>query len=176
MLTTGYVARLDSYAVDLNVGPIKLGGKWVPDRAEAEAAWELYVELITRTSVVGLEPNQGLLREALTSLYSLFGTTRQILRSKGPIVATPKKGSDHSFGYLAVTILNFAVRPVLDKWHPELDQWEGSKSAETSAREHEANWSRNAELRSDLAELSNVLRTYADLLARVSGVPNILRE
>jgi hypothetical protein len=167
---------LDSYAVDLNVGPIKIGGKWVPDRAEVEAAWELYVELITRTSVVGLQPNQGLIREALTSLYSLFGTTRQILRSKGPVVATPKKGSDHSFGYLAVTILNFAARPFLDKWHPELEHWEASKNAETSAREHEENWSRNAELRSELAQLNDLLRTYADLLAKVSGVPNLLKE
>jgi hypothetical protein len=170
------VAKLDSYTVDLNLGPAKLGGKWTPDRTEAEAAWELYVELITRSSVVALQPHQGLLREALTSLYSLFGTTRQILKAKGPIVATPKKGSDYSFGYLAVTILNFAVRPFLDKWHPELEHWEAGKDTEMSAREHEQKWSRNSELRSDLAQLNSLLRAYADLLAQVSGVPNLLNE
>jgi len=48
-------------------------GNWQPDERERDAAWEMYVELITRLAVVELRPGEGLLREALTSLYALFG-------------------------------------------------------------------------------------------------------
>jgi hypothetical protein len=47
----------------------EIGGEWEPDESEVKAAWELYVELVTRISVVELKPGQGLLREALGSLY-----------------------------------------------------------------------------------------------------------
>jgi hypothetical protein len=65
----------------------EISGSWEPDDAEQQAAWELYVELVTRIAVVPLHPGQGLLREALDSLYSLFPTTRDILRRHGPRVA-----------------------------------------------------------------------------------------
>src|SRR6266700_545024 len=83
-----------------------ISGSWAPDDAEQEAAWELYVELITRISVEELRPDEGLLREALSSLYSLFATTREILRRHGPAIARPKQGRDLSFGLIAVTVLN----------------------------------------------------------------------
>ena len=73
----------------------------------------MYVELITRISVVELKPGEGLLREALTSLYSLFDTTRKILRQHGPSIAQPKDKSDVSFGYLAIAILTpYILQPL----------------------------------------------------------------
>jgi hypothetical protein len=165
---------LDSFDVKLSLGVLTVGGKWIPSAKEAEAAWELYVELVTRVAVVELEP--GLLRVALTSLYGLFGTTRAILREKGPEVARPRRGADYSFGYLAVTVLNYSIRPLLTKWHPVLSDWEAHKPSEKSAHEHEADWPRNTELRSDLARVKSELHEYAHLLARVAGVPDLLRE
>jgi hypothetical protein len=168
---------LDSFDVKFGVGPLSVGGKWSPDKAEAEAAWELYVELITRAAVVELGSERGLLRETFTSLYSLFGTTRQILKDKGPGVARPKQGGDYSFGYLAVTILNFAVRPFLERWHPELQHWEADNTdPRKSPKEHEIGWKYNDQVRAELKELNGVLREYSNLLARVSGVPNLLEE
>jgi hypothetical protein len=58
----------------------KVSGQWAPDEAERQAAWEMYVELATRITIQPLAPGEGLLREALTSYYSLFATTRTILR------------------------------------------------------------------------------------------------
>ena len=55
----------------------EISGTWEPGLAERDAAWELYIELITRVSVVDLGPDEGLVREALSSLYTLFGTTRE---------------------------------------------------------------------------------------------------
>src|SRR6266700_2536301 len=93
-----------------------INGTWEPDEVEQRAAWEMYVELITRVSLVELQPGEGLLHEALSSLYSLFDTTRKILREYGPAVARPKGKDNISFGYLAIAILNGVLRPVLAKW------------------------------------------------------------
>jgi hypothetical protein len=41
-------------SVQLGWGPAKLSGVWEPDQAERNAAWELYVELVTRIAVVPL--------------------------------------------------------------------------------------------------------------------------
>ena len=143
----------------------------MPDKAEQKAAWEMYVELVTRVSVVELGPEEGIVGEALTSLYHLFDITRGILRSYGPAVARPKEGSDLSFGYIAVAILNGALRPLLAKWHPLLLDREALRPQDTSAEEWERAWERNAELRGEMARGRGVLRDYAGLLARVAQVP-----
>ena len=97
--------------VGLNLGVLTVSGTWKPSRVERQAAWELYVELITRIAVVPLEPGAGLLREALTSLYSLFSSTREVLRRHGPAVAQPRIDDGRSFGELAVLVLNLELRP-----------------------------------------------------------------
>ena len=79
--------ELESIELDLNLLFFRIKGKWKPDQQEKNAAWELYVELVTRISVVELKKSEGILREALNSLYSLFPTTRQVLRKYGPSIA-----------------------------------------------------------------------------------------
>src|SRR3979411_1927038 len=105
-------------SLPFGVGGLK--GVWEPDQSEQTAAWEMYVELITRIAVVEIRPGQGLLREGLDSLYSRFAPTRGILRQHGPSVARVKGKGSYSFGYLAVIILNQVLRPVLSEWHPKL--------------------------------------------------------
>lgn len=152
----------------------EVAGVWEPDKSEQRAAWEMYVELVTRVSVVELPRHQGLLREAMTSLYALFESTRSILRTYGPSVATPKKGRDLSFGYLAVTVLNTVIRPFLTHWHPVLLAHEATRPADTSPAAHEAAWSDGDEVRADLMEMRSTLLTYADLLGEVAGVPSLI--
>lgn len=146
-------------------------GTWKPDESERNAAWEMYVELITRISVVELKSDEGLLREALSSLYTLFGTTRTILRKYGPSIAQPKGKDDLSFGYLAVVILNTVLRPVLAKWHPMLLDYESTKSGSVSPLEHEREWDKHDELRQVLNDVRGTLIEYTDLLAEVAEVP-----
>jgi len=174
---------MDEISVDLDLKipftdiGFKIGGKWKPDESERRAAWELYVELVTRISVAELRPGEGLLREALSSLYSLFATTRGILRSYGPGIAQPKLGdSDLSFGYIAVTVLNVALRPVLSTWHPRLADWEAKKPADRSAMEHEQAWAHAEELRAGLNTLREELIDYANLLADAARVPSLIVE
>lgn len=115
-----------SLKVSLKLGLLDIGGEWQPDNAEENAAWEMYVELVTRISVAELKPDEGLLREALTSLYSLFGTTRDILRRYGPGITRGKDNGTISFGYIAVAVLNGALRPLLATWHPRLTAYEAT--------------------------------------------------
>jgi hypothetical protein len=164
-----------SVAVSINL-PFGLGGlqgTWEPDESEQTAAWEMYVELVTRVAVVGLGPDEGLLREALSSLYSLFGTTRSILRAHGPEVAQANGNGNYSFGLLAVVILNDVLRPVLAKWHPILLEYESTRPPSRSQTEHENEWAQGCELRSALGEVRSTLAQYSELLASVAGVPSL---
>lgn len=149
-------------------------GTWEPDESEGKAAWEMYVELITRISVAELKPTEGLLREALSSLYTLFDTTRKILRKYGPSVAQPKGKGKLSFGYLAVVILNTVLRPILAKWHPLLLDYESTRESSVSSLEHERQWDKNQELRRVLNDVRVVLVNYANLLAQVTDVPSLI--
>ena len=165
--------KLVSYNVDLNLGVLHIKGAWKPDKAEKQAAWELYVEMATRIVNVPLTADEGMLREALTSFYSLFETTREILKRGGPTLAKPKAGGDLSFGLIAVGILNVCLRPLLSKWHPLLEQHEASRGLDTSQVEHERAWTRDAELRVEIETARHVLSDYALQLERVIGIPSL---
>ncbi|MCC3768456.1 hypothetical protein [Streptomyces sp. UNOC14_S4] len=150
-------------------------GVWEPVEAERKAAWELYVELATRVSTVELGPDDGFLREALTSFYSLFGTTRDILRRYGPDVA-PRRGPGRlTFGALAVTVLNQALRPLLADWHPRLAAHEALRPSGTDPVAHERSWEHAAELRGEIATVREVLIGLANALAEVAGSADLLR-
>ncbi|WP_089401920.1 hypothetical protein [Geodermatophilus saharensis] len=161
----------DSLQVGLQLGVVSVSGTWRPKDEERRAAWELYVELVTRIAVVPLKPSQGLLREALTSLYSLFGITRDILRRYGPDIARPRPEGEYSFGELAVLVLNYELRPLLAHWHPMLDLWEAQRPTTQSRAGHEDAWEHANRLREELEQARQRLVGYADLLADAAGVP-----
>jgi len=163
-----------SLKVGLKLGVVEVGGEWAPDESEEKAAWEMYVELVTRIAVAELKPGEGLLREALTSLYSLFPTTRDILRRYGPGIARGKDGGTLSFGYIAVAVLNGALRPLLAQWHPLLGSYEATRPPDVSPADHEARWDRAAELREEINRVRRVLLEYSTLLADVVGAQSLL--
>jgi hypothetical protein len=165
---------LTSVSVGLKLGPVSLSGTWEPDEREMEAAWEMYIELATRISTQPLKDDEGILREALSSLHDLFPITREILRRQSPTVARKKGRGDHSFAEVAIYVLNYAVRPVLATWHPLLEEYEASRPEEKSVRAHEAEWDRAVELRGVLENLRSVLLEYANLLAEVAGVEPLI--
>ncbi|QWF80357.1 hypothetical protein [Amycolatopsis sp. CA-230715] len=154
----------------------EFGGTWAPQRAEAEAAWELYVELVTRIAVVELRPGEGLAREALTSIYSLFGTTREILRKYGPAVSPADHRGDFTFGTIAITVLNATLRPLLSRWHPRLGSWEAACPEKTAAVDHENAWEHIGELRGELESVRRSLVDLAELLAEVAGAAPLVTD
>lgn len=157
-------AKLKKVSVNL---PFGIGGaEWEADVTERKAAWALYVELVTRITVESLQSDQGLLREALNSLYKMFEITRQILREAGPDVGI----SHNSVGGIAIAVLNQGLRPFLSKWHPLLQAWEAQRPPNTSPKEHENNWSQEPQLRQELRLLSEELDKYVKALAQIVGV------
>ena len=147
--------------------PFGIGSaSWEADPTERHAAWELYVELVTRVAVQSLHPQEGLVREAMNSLYSLFGSTRDILRKAGPNV-----GASHdSVGGIAIAVLNNGLRPFLSKWHPLLQEWEEKKPNGVSPQVHERAWDKEIIVRGELDALRGDLEQYANALAEIAGV------
>jgi hypothetical protein len=160
-------AQLVEVSVSL---PFNIGSaKWQPDPTERHAAWELYIELVTRIAVQSLDSDAGLVREALNSLYTLFGSTRDILRAAGPRVGASKQ----SVGGIAIAVLNNGLRPFLSKWHPLLLDWESKRPANVSAAEHEKGWELEPAARQQLGELRNGLTAYAHALAAIAGIDEV---
>lgn len=155
-------------ATKLTVGlPFNLGSlEFQNDEAQQKAAWSLYVELSTRIAVQPLEEGEGILREALTSLYRVFDITRQILREAGPDIA---KGPQ-SFGAIAIDVLNKGLRPFLVKWHPLLKAWEEQKPSNKTTPDHERAWEYEKELRNELNKVREQMVIYVEALAKIAGL------
>ena len=163
----------DTLNVRLNLIVLSIAGTWTMSKEEKSAAWDMHVELATRVGVQFLQPNEGMVREAVASLHGMFAITREILHRYGPAAGRPREG-ELSFGRIAVAVLNASLRPFLSKWHPLLVDHEALRKDSTSPAAHERSWDRYPEMLDELTELHTVLRNYADLLAEAAGVPSLL--
>ena len=94
-------------SVKLNVKFAQLEFEATDD--DMTAAWDMYVELITRIATQELDEDCGDEKAALNSIHALFPITREILKSKGRLAP--------NFTKIAVVVLNQILRPFLSKWH-----------------------------------------------------------
>lgn len=138
-------------SLKLSVGILET--EWQPSDPDRDAAWDLYVELLTRITTQPLPDRAGVEAVALDSIHSLFPTTRGILRARGRQCV--------EFTKLAVVVLNQIVRPFTDKWHPV--------SAQDGFSKDEA----RLEFRRDLHDLKQQLVAYAKALADIAGVEDL---
>lgn len=152
----------------------EVSGVWEPADAERTAAWQLYFQLASRVAVVPLEREQGVLREALSSLYSLYDVTRGILHEHGPAVAPPVPPGRLTFGVLAMVTLNRVLRPLLTVWHPKLAAYEALRPADQDPVTYERQWPEAEELRHQLAATREALRSLARTLQQVAGVGDLI--
>ena len=121
--------------------------------ADKDAAWELYVEMLTRIVTQPLPSEAGDEKTALDSVYSLFSSTREILRRRG-------RGTIQ-FSKVAIPVLNQVVRPFTAKWHRE------------SLIGALGNENKQAEFRNELRLLQVDLRNYNRMLAEIAGVEDL---
>ncbi|MGK7897065.1 MAG: hypothetical protein AB4372_26485 [Xenococcus sp. (in: cyanobacteria)] len=163
-----FVPRRVSVSLPFGIGSVE----WEVDQTQSRAAWSLYIELVTRIAVEPLKADEGLVREALNSLYSLFGTTREILKEAGPDVGASK----NSVGGIAIAVLNKGLRPRLAKWHPLLQVYEAKRPSHISPKEYEQKWSEERKLRDELEKLRQDLKQYANALAEIAGVEESIEE
>lgn len=106
--------KLQNWFNKWNLESVKLNAKFLEaeisfNDVDRQAAWELYIELLTRISTQPMHFNSGDDLTALNSLYSIFSTTRDILKSAGPKAI--------SFSKIAIPVLNQILRPFTSKWH-----------------------------------------------------------
>ena len=141
-----------------NLEKVRFGPKWANVELNFEdgdrfAAWELYVEMLTRVATQRLPSESGDEETALNSIYSLFQTTREILRQHG-------RGAFH-FTRVAIPVLNQVVRPFTAKWHKEF--LSGSLENED----------KRVEFRDELEILQKDLRNYNRMLAEIAEVEDL---
>lgn len=129
--------------------------EWQPKDEDKNAAWDLYVELITRVATQHLEPDEGDEAAALKSVYELFGLTRSTIRYHGRYCI--------NFARIAVVMLNQKVRPFTAKWHRRMVAGELNDAARQAFR---------AELRALQVDLRSYTRLLADL-ADVEDMTNL---
>jgi len=158
--------------VNLDLKVFTISGTFKPKKTDKKAAWELYIELITRITVIELKEGHGILREAFNSIYSLFNITRSVLKKYGPDLA--KSASNNlSLGLISVSMLNHVLRPFLTKWHPLLEEYEVQRPKNVSKKEHEDKWEYCKKTRDELEKIRETLNLYADLLSQIAGVDPI---
>lgn len=129
--------------------------EWNPSEPDKAAAWELYIELLTRITSQDLSTGGGDEKTALDSIYSLFPTTRSIIKSNGRDCI--------EFTKLAIVVLNQIVRPFIAKWH------------RISVSEDFADTEVSTQFRKELAELQKILRKYTAMLAEMAGVEDLTK-
>ncbi len=127
--------------------------EWQPKTADQDAAWELYIELLTRVATQRLPAEHGDEDTALESIYALFELTRTIIKTH--------KRDCVEFTKLAVVVLNQVIRPFTAKWHKR--RIEGAfKDAVLCA-----------EFRLQLNVLQSELRKYTQMLSSMAGVEDL---
>ena len=141
--------QLEKIRLNLNIVQLEISFSEV----DQDAAWDLYIEMLTRIVTQPLPSEAGDEKTALDSVYSLFPTTREILRRRGRNAI--------QFSKVAIPVLNQVVRPFTAKWHRE--SLAGAFDDPVKC----------AEFRDDLAALQADLRNYNRMLAEIAGVEDL---
>lgn len=154
----GVTRDLSELLDHFNLSKIKIGPRWANvelefEAANKDAAWELYVEMLTRVITQPIPEEVGNEQAALNSIYSIFETTRAVLRRRG------RTAFDVSL--VVIPVLNQVVRPFTTKWHNE--SLAGAFSDEA----------KRAEFRQELTDLQHDLCQYKRILAEIAGVEDL---
>ncbi len=137
----------------LKISPPFMELEWQPKDKDKDAAWEMYIELLTRITTQSLAEKDGDEKTALASIFSIFGTTRQIIKTHGR--------SCSEFTKIAIIILNQKIRPFTAKWHKvSLENGFDGHGKEKVCRK----------FRKDLTGLQKILIIYTQMLGEMAGV------
>ena len=144
---------LSQYDINLSLNILVLKAEITFKDSDKKAAWELYIELLTRVTTEPLSNEEGIEQVALSSVYSIFPITREILKKYGRRTI--------EFSKIAIPILNQKIRPFTTKWH-KLGQNNNFNDSE-----------RSKEFRDELKLLQIELRKYNKFLAYIAGVEDL---
>lgn len=129
--------------------------------------WKLFVELATRVTTQSLTEKEGVIREALSSLYSVFATVRTELKSAAPagrrFDETEETDTVQSYAF---RMLNAGLREMLSRWHPRLLAWE-------KLGRPEQDWPLADYCRQDLESTRQIVLAYTWGLGKLIKVPKL---
>lgn len=145
------LARYSLTNIRLNAGMVQ--ADITLNSADKDAAWEMYVEMLTRIVTQSLPDDTGDEKTALESVYTLFPIVREILRRHGRQTI--------QFSKVIIPVLNQVVRPFTAKWH---------RLSLLGAFEDDA---ARREFREDLRGLLENMRNCNRMLAEVAGVEDL---
>lgn len=117
------------------------------------AAWDMYIELITRSTTQFLIPDQGDEKRALESIWEVFTLSREVIKRNGPECI--------NFAKIAIIVLNQVIRPFTTKWH--------KLALEGAFLENK----KCKDFRKELQDLQLYLRKYTQMLAAMAEVEDI---
>jgi len=138
---------------DLKIKTPFLELDWSPKNEDKDAAWDLYIELLTRIITQPLKTEYGDEETALESIYSLFQSTRQVIK---------KYGRDCiEFTKIAIVVLNQIIRPFTAKWHKLNLQGALNKKEQCDI------------FRNELSNLQIHLKNYTKMLADMADVEDL---
>ena len=146
-------AFIQLFRLGLDFSKTILDKPWEPNESDENAAWAMYVEMVTRVITQPLPPDRGDEKAALESVHSLFQSTRDVLKEHG-------KDCDE-FPKIAIEILNQQVRPFTAKWHRKKLRGAFKKK------------SGRAKFRQELASLQEILHEYTRFLATTAKVEDL---
>ena len=126
---------------------------WEPSDHDKDAAWDLYVELLTRIATQRVPDDHGTEEAALERVHKIFGLTRTTLKERG------RKAEN--FTRVAIIVLNQVIRPFTAKWHRLSKQGVFDEDAKC------------VEFRGELAALQDKLRAYTRLLSDLADVEDM---
>lgn len=143
-----WLENWDMTSLKVNVRFLEM--EFQPKEVDMDAAWEMYVELLTRITTQPLAQNDGDEKTALDSIHALFAITREIIRNHGR--------DSVEFTKIAVIVLNQLVRPFTAKWHRlSLDDcFSNSQNCD--------------QFREELKKLQVKLINYTQMLGAMAGV------
>lgn len=122
--------------------------EWNPQTNDKDAAWELYIELLTRVTTQYIDEDFGDEETALVSIKDIFHLTREIIKKY--------KRDCMEFTKIAIVILNQVIRPFTTKWH--------KVSINGLTAED------RIQFRSELKYLQVILCKYTQMLGSMAGV------
>lgn len=126
--------------------------EWHPKDKDKDAAWEMYIEILTRITTQPLASGDGDEKTALESIYKIFNLTRETIKHHGRDCI--------EFTKIAVVVLNQIIRPFTSKWH-------------ASVLKNDFSTGDRKRFREELSILQGKLRIYTKMLAEMAGVEDL---
>ncbi len=150
--------KLREWLGEMGMSSLKINSKfmempWAPTSADKEAAWELYVELLTRVTTQHLVHGSGDEKAVLDSVHKIFDLTRDTIKKHGSPCL--------EFAKIAIVVLNQKIRPFTSKWQ------------EVVARDGFEDPGNCKLFRKELLQLQDVLTIYTRMLANIASIEDL---